>query len=451
MPQHVVKRGLDIPIAGQASGAIVDLPVPDAVAYTPTEFHGVTPRIVAKPGTRVRRGDVLFKDKSHPEMVFLSPVAGTVREVQRGERRVITAYIVDADGDEAATFPTLTLDQVKAQSREQTKASLLAGGMWPALRTRPLNRVASPEHTPQSIVISGTETGPLQPGADVLMDAGDRDALQAGIFALATLTDGPVFLTSLKGANHPAMANLVGAEVHEFAGPHPAGDATVQVNLLDPPRGSNEVWYISAWDAARIGKLLLQGSFPAQRVYAAVGVGVKQPRFVRTVLGAPVAHITGEVIPEDVRWIRGSVLTGDAVGSDGWASYYRNAVHVLPQEVHRDLFGWTTPQLGRYSFHRAYLSGFFGTNKRRDLRPGIYGGHRGLVPIGVYRKVVVTPDIDIPFLFKSISAGDIEESIQLGLLDLSEEEAALCTFICPSKIEFDEMLRKGIRQYIQEA
>ena len=73
------------------------------------------------------------------------------------------------------------------------------------------------------------------------------------------------------------------------------------------------------------------------------------------------------------------------------------------------------------------------------------------MPIGVYRKVVVTPDIDIPFLFKSISAGDIEESIQLGLLDLSEEEAALCTFICPSKIEFDEMLRKGIRQYIQEA
>ena len=450
MSQHVVKRGLDIPIAGRATGDIVDLPVPDAVAYTPTEFAGIIPRIVAKPGTRVRIGDVLFKDKTHSEMVFLSPVAGTVREVRRGERRVITDYIVDVDGSDAVSFPTRALADIAGISREDAVKTLLSGGLWPILRTRPLSQIPNPEHTPQSILVSATETGPLQPGADVLIDAKDRDALQAGLWVLKALTDGPVFLATAAGSTHVALQGLQGVETQTFKGPHPSGDASVQINLVDPPRGANQVWYAKAWDVVLIGKLLLEGRFPSERVFAATGTGVKQPRFVRSVLGAPVAHIAGEVVPEDVRWIRGSVLTGDATSSDRWMSFYRPSVHVLPNEVKRELFGWTMPQLGRFSFHRAFLSGIVKSTTPRDIRPGVFGGKRGMVPIGVYRKVVATPDIDVPFLFKSIGAGDLEESIALGLLDMSEEEAALCTFVCPSKIEFDELLRTGLRQYIQE-
>ena len=74
-----------------------------------------------------------------------------------------------------------------------------------------------------------------------------------------------------------------------------------------------------------------------------------------------------------------------------------------------------------------------------------------MVPIGAYDRVVATPDILPEFLFKSIVAGDLEESIQLGLLDMTEEEAALCTYICPSKIEFDVLLREGIALYEKEA
>ena len=37
------------------------------------------------------------------------------------------------------------------------------------------------------------------------------------------------------------------------------------------------------------------------------------------------------------------------------------------------------------------------------------------------------------------------------LLDLTEEEAALCSFICPSKIDFDLLLREGLDLYVQEA
>jgi len=288
------------------------------------------------------------------------------------------------------------------------------------------------------------------PGADVLIAAGDADALQAGLHVLNSLTDGPVFLTVPSGTSHPAFANLTGVDTHTFSGPHPAGDAAVQVNLIDPPRGANQVWYAKAWDVVLIGKLFLEGRFPAERIYAAVGAGVKQPRFVRTVLGAPLAHIVGDVHAESARWIRGSVLTGEGVSATRWASYHQRAVHVLPDTVERELLGWTLPKLGKFSFYRTYLSGFTKPSRTYDLRPGLYGGQRALVPVGTYKKVVVTPDIDVPFLLRSLTAGDIEDSISLGLLDFTEEEAALCTYICPSKIEFDELLKQGLAAYQRE-
>src|SRR5690606_25780772 len=102
------------------------------------------------------------------------------------------------------------------------------------------------------------------------------------------------------------------------------------------------------------------------------------------------------------------------------------------------------------SFHRAFASGFTRPSRRYDLRPGLNGGHRAMIPIGIYGGVVASPDILPEFLFRSIMAGDIEESIQLGLLDISEEEAALCTFVCPSKIEFDVLLRDGLETYAKE-
>ena len=87
----------------------------------------------------------------------------------------------------------------------------------------------------------------------------------------------------------------------------PAWQNDTSARLISGAGG--QVWAISAWDAARIGELAATGALPNERVYAAVGAGLKQPRFVRTLIGAPIAHVTGE--PEgDNRTIRGSVLTG---------------------------------------------------------------------------------------------------------------------------------------------
>jgi Na+-transporting NADH:ubiquinone oxidoreductase subunit A len=446
MAQHVVKQGIDIPIAGPASGTPVPLPPPDTIAYSPTEFRGIVPRLAVKVGHQVEVGDVLFFHKENPAIVFRSPVAGHVAEVRRGARRVITDLVIAREGDNAKSFPAHTLTALQALSREDAVDLALSSGLWASIRTRPLNRVADPTVLPQSILISAHESGPLQPGADTLLSAEDADAVQAAVHLLKAICS-KVLLAS--GGAHPALDKLEGVERHTFSGPHPAGDPTVQVNLTDPPRGTNQVWYLRAWEAAELGRFVLTGRFPTERVYAAVGAGVKQPRFVRTTLGAPLSHIVGDA-HEATRWVRGSVLTGEAVDSGRWASFYARAVHVLPETVERSILGWALPALQHWSFHRTFLSGFTKPSRAFDLRPGLYGGHRAMVPIGVYHKVMATPDVLPEFLFKAIVAGDLEESVQLGLLDISEEEAALCSYICPSKIEFGVLLRQGLDLYVQE-
>jgi Na+-transporting NADH:ubiquinone oxidoreductase subunit A len=451
MSNHVIRRGLDIPIAGAASGDPEPLPMPASVSIDPREFRGIVPRLAARPGDRVAQGEPLFYDKSRPDMKYLAPLAGTVREVKRGHRRVITDIIVevDAHSTDAASFPTVAASDIGSLDRDDVKARLQAGGLWWSLRQRPLSRVADPAQVPQSILVCATESGPLQPGPDTLLAHDAKDHVQAGIDALSRLTDGKVFLATMAGASHPALAGLTGVEVHTFKGPHPAGDPSVQVNHIDPPRAESVVWFIHAWEVARIGRLLLEGRYPADKVYAAVGVGVDKPRNVRTVVGAPLADIAGAVKDGPMRWIRGSVLTGDAASAESYGGWYTSAVHLLPDEVPRRLLGWMAPSFGQYSVHRAFLAGWVGA-RAKDLRPGLYGGYRGLVPVGQYRRVVATPDIQPEFLMKALSAGDLEESINLGLLDLSEEEAALCTYVCPSKIEYDVLLRKGLEMYEKE-
>jgi Na+-transporting NADH:ubiquinone oxidoreductase subunit A len=85
------------------------------------------------------------------------------------------------------------------------------------------------------------------------------------------------------------------------------------------------------------------------------------------------------------------------------------------------------------------------------MRPGIWGGFRALVPMGAYQKVIATPDIMPDFLFRAMYAGDLQDSIRLGLLDITREEAALCTYVCACKSQIDVLLDDVLELYIKES
>ena len=87
--------------------------------------------------------------------------------------------------------------------------------------------------------------------------------------------------------------------------------------------------------------------------------------------------------------------------------------------------------------------------KRFALTTSSNGSPRAMVPIGRYEKVMPL-DMMPTFLLRSLLAGDIERAEELGCLELDEEDLALCTFVCPSKIDFGPALRSVLETIEKE-
>ena len=74
---------------------------------------------------------------------------------------------------------------------------------------------------------------------------------------------------------------------------------------------------------------------------------------------------------------------------------------------------------------------------------GLHGGERAFIATGIYRDVLPM-DIYPDFLMKSILAEDIPLMEGLGIHEIAEEDVALCEYICPSKIEWQDITRRGL-------
>ena len=53
-------------------------------------------------------------------------------------------------------------------------------------------------------------------------------------------------------------------------------------------------------------------------------------------------------------------------------------------------------------------------------------------------------------LYRSIVIGDTEAAQKLGVLELEEEDLALCTYSCPSKYDYGSLLREMLTKIEEE-
>ena len=88
-----IKKGLQIPLLGEAEGTLRGKVTSEYVRICPEDFHGVTPKLTVKVDDTVKAGTSLFYDKNYPEISFASPVSGIVTAIERGEKRRIL-YVV---------------------------------------------------------------------------------------------------------------------------------------------------------------------------------------------------------------------------------------------------------------------------------------------------------------------------------------------------------------------
>jgi Na+-transporting NADH:ubiquinone oxidoreductase subunit A len=139
-----------------------------------------------------------------------------------------------------------------------------------------------------------------------------------------------------------------------------------------------------------------------------------------------------------------------AATSHGYLGRHHHQVSALLEGRHRELLGWLAPGAGKFSIIPVYF-GFLGKlfGKKFNMTTTTNGSPRAMVPIGMYERVMPL-DIHPTFLLRSLLVGDTDRAVQLGALELDEEDLALCTFVDPGKADFGVVLRKNLSEIEKE-
>jgi Na+-transporting NADH:ubiquinone oxidoreductase subunit A len=442
MGTYRIKKGRDIRIKGAALKTIEDVPLPPQIAIQPDNFRGVEPRLQVKEGESVKVGSPLFHDKKNSAIVFVSPASGTVAAINRGEKRRLLEVVIACDGrQETLSFPPVRPEIIASLSRQEIISRLLVGGVWPCLRQRPFSKIAHPQEEPKAIFVQAMNTEPLALEVGVILE-GKEKSFQVGLQILSKLTTGDVHLCYRAGETLTALTQATDVRCHTFAGPHPAGNVSTHIYHIDPIRKGEVVWYIRAEDVLRVAAIFTQGTFDPQRFVAVTGEGAPQRTYKKTIIGAPLKSLLGGPVAQGMRYISGSILTGTAVGAQGYLCFYDSQITVIPEGGKREFLGWLFPGLKKYTFTRMFAS----AGKSRweaSLDTDEHGSHRAIVMNDVYDKYMAL-DIPVYFLLKAVMVGELEEAERLGILECDEEDFALCTFACPSKVDVGGVIRKGL-------
>ena len=436
-----IKKGLNINLVGAAEQSTSKAVLSNVYAINLDDFHGITPKMLVKQGAEVKAGEPLFYNKNREDMLFVSPVSGELVEINRGARRKILSLKILADKEQSQLAHTPL--QVESASKEELKAYMLKGGVWPFIKQRPYDIVANPDATPKAIFISAYASAPLAANYDYVLQ-GKEAELQAAITALGKFTPGKVHVSVGAQSSSP-LSGVSGVELHKVSGPHPSGLVGTQINKIDPINKGETVWTVTPQDLVVIGELLLTGKFNAERVIALAGSCVKAPKYYTTKIGAEISTFlySSGVTNENFRVINGDVLTGRKSRPDGHLGFYNNTVSVIPEGDDYDLFGWNKPIFNKISATRALTFSWMQPNKKYDLDTNTNGEHRAFVVTGMYEKVFPM-DIYPLQLLKACMVQDLDEMEQLGLYEVAPEDFSLTEFVCVSKQPHQQIIREGL-------
>ena len=443
-----LKKGLDIPISGVASQTTKKVAVPDVVAIKPTDFRGLVPKLLVREGDKVLAGTPVLADKMSQNILFASPVSGTVAEVVRGEKRKLLEVRIKADAEQE--YVDFGIKRVADMTAEQIKEALLAAGLWPALVQRPYGIIANPEVKPKAIFVSAFSTAPLAADPDFTL-RDDLSNIQTAINALNKLVDGKVHLSlneaTYSGTSFHKLENVI---THTFSGKHPAGNVGVQIHHISPICKGETVWTVSLMMLAAIGRLFNTGKLDLRRKIAVTGPKVKTPAYVDAYPGISMKDIKefyGDA--SELRFISGDVLTGTNVGAEGFLGFHDNQITILEEGNKYELLGWAKPFRPKlFSSSRTYFS-WLTPNKKYDMDTNLHGGPRAFVANDVYGKVLPM-DLYPVYLLKACLANDIDNMEKFGIYEVLEEDLALCEYVCPSKIDIQQIITDGIALMLKE-
>ena len=438
--QETAETGLQADVAGTVS----------EVALVGPDYVGMRPTMAVQVGDRVKKGQILFEDKKTPGVLHASPAAGIVKAINRGEKRAFLSIVIAMDqaddAEDQETFASYLPELLEQLPLEDLKSNLIKSGLWTAFRTRPFSRVPAIDSLPHSLFVTAIDTHPLAAWPEPIIRERAED-FQSGLRVLSQIAGKQLFLCRAPQEEPLPGEDLPYVETVVFDGPHPAGLPGTHIHKLDPVGMHKTAWHIGYQDVIAIGHLFSTGRLDTTHVISLGGPSVKNPRLIRTRIGANLTELLKDELQEGKREndrhrvVSGSVLGGREAGDHlEYLGRFHNQITVLPELVRREFFGWIMPGMNKFSLTRSLISAFL-PPRRLPLNTAQNGGERSIFPVDAFDRV--TPiDIMPVFLFRALAIQDIEGSEELGCLELDEEDLALCTFACPGKNDYGVMLRE---------
>ncbi|MFI3223359.1 MAG: Na(+)-translocating NADH-quinone reductase subunit A [Methylococcaceae bacterium] len=447
--QFIIKEGLDLPITGGPKQNIEDGNSVTTVAILGTDYVGMKPTMLVSEGESVKLGQALFTDKKNPGVLFTSPGAGIVKAIHRGDKRALLSVVVELKGAAKISFDHYKESDLVNLTAEQVKQNLVASGLWTTLRNRPYGKTPAIDSTPSAIFVTAIDTRPLAADPAIIIRERSND-FNNGLTVLANLTAGKLYVCKATGVDMP-VANV--ATVAEFSGPHPAGLPSTHIHFIDSVNINKFAWHLDYQAVIAIGALFTTGKLNVERIISLAGPTVKNPRLIRTRVGANTDDLVAGELLDDVesRVISGSVLYGHTASD--WSAFlgcYSNQVTALQEGRDREFFGWIVPGKNKYSALNVYTSSVDRKDHRLfPLTTDKNGSNRAIVPVGAYESVMPMDILATPLL-KALVVGDSDQAQLLGCLELDEEDVSLFTFIDPGKHDFGPVLRANLTKIEKE-
>jgi len=439
-----IKNTYDIQIAGKPSEQLSTLNPVNQVAVLPNAIPYLKPKLKVKQGDSVQTGTVLFYDKRYPKIQFLSPGTGTVAQINYGPKRVIESVIIECNKkEEQVDFPKLTTEQIQTSTREDIVNLLTSGGVWGLFEEFPFQRIPNPEIVPPAIYVAIDNDEPYHPSSNVYLE-GNESYFEAGILALKQLTKTVIVSKALDSKVSPNIDKIV---THHIKGHYPANQTGTVLYHTKKSAAQNTSWGIYGQDVIRIGKLILMGQYPVEKIVVIAGSLAKNPRHIITREGVPIKALIKEDIPtEPTRYIAGGIFQGRKVSAEGFLGIRDDALHLIREGKEPELLSFFRLGFDKPTHSKTYMSALI-KKSEWEMTTSLNGGDRSCISCGKCVQVC-SMDVYPQLLMKSIYANDIEESLKLGVLDCIN--CGLCTYVCPSKINFEPTILSMQQQLEKE-
>ena len=432
-------KGLNLPISGTPDPIISDAPNVTSVSLLANDFVGMKPTMMVKVGDIVKRGTKLFEDKKNPGIFFTSPAGGTVKDINRGDKRKFLSVEVEVSENEDAEYFEYE------NTSEGLTELLINTGLWNAFRTRPFNRTPKVGSLPDAVFVNACDTNPLSVDPYFIIDQ-DRDDFKNGLEALTRLFSCPIHCTY---QNNNFEINVDKINYCQVLGPHPAGLSSTHISQLYPVSINKIAWTINYQDIISLGYLLKNKSLRTHKIIALGGPSVFKPSLISARISGNIDQLTAGKIDNNSRVVSGSLIYGHASeGIMNYLGFYDSIISAIPDEANDIFLNWLMPGSNLHSKLNVFSSSLLNPNKF-TFNVSLNGGDRAIVPVGSYDEILPM-DILVPQLLKALVVGDIEQAVELGMLELAPEDLALASYICPSKYDYCSILANNLNNLYLE-